>query len=224
MKLSTQTKEVLKNFSTINQNIMIRSGNTLKTVSAMKNIVATAQVPDSFTQEVPVYNLNEFLSVHSLFKEPTLTFDDKFMTISEEGGSSSCKYHYSDPSVIVTVDKDISMPSVELETVFTETILKQITNAAGTLGVTDLVLTGKKGSDVELKIKDKKNASSNNFAINMGLKSEADFEFFFKVENLKLLPGNYNVQVSSKGISFFKHQDFDVTYFIALEPESTYSA
>ena len=68
------------------------------------------------------------------------------------------------------------------------------------------------------------NVASNNFAINMGKKSTADFEFFFKVENLKLLPGNYNVQVSSKGISYFKHQTFDVSYFIALEPESTYSA
>ena len=224
MKLSTQTTEVLKNFSTINQNIMILSGDTLKTVSAMKNIVATAKVPDNFVREVPIYNLNEFLSVHSLFSKPLLNFDEKFLTISEDGGSSSCKYHYSDPSVIVTVDKDLTMPTVDVEVVFTESIIKKVNNASGTLGVTDLVLTGVKDKPVELKVKDKKNSASNNFAINMGTNAEADFEFYFKVENLKLLPGDYDVQVSSKGISFFKHKTLDVTYFIALEPESTYKS
>ena len=224
MKLSTQTTEVLKNFSTINQNIMIRSGDTLKTVSAMKNIVATAKVPDNFVREVPIYNLNEFLSVHSLFSKPLLNFDEKFLTISEDGGSSSCKYHYSDPSVIVTVDKEIKMPSIDVEVEFTEDILKKVTTAAATLGVSDLVLTGQKDSVIQLKVKDKKNNSSNDFAVTIGNGATTFFEFYFKVENLKLLPGDYKVQISSKGISYFTHKNLDVSYFIALEPESTYNA
>ena len=120
MKLSNQTKEILKNYSQINQNILIKQGNQLKTVSAMKNIVASATVPDEFSQEIPIYNLNEYLAAMSLFKEPVLSFSDKYMTIAEEDNSSSCKYHYSDPSVIVTVDKEIKMPSIDVEVDITE--------------------------------------------------------------------------------------------------------
>ena len=160
----------------------------------------------------------------SLFKEPVLSFTDKYMTIAEEDNSSSCKYHFSDPSVIVTVDKDIKMPSVDVEVDFTEEVLKKITTASGTLGVSDLVLTGQKDSTIQLKVKDKKNNSSNDYAVTIGNNASAFFEFYFKVENLKLLPGDYKVQVSSKGISYFTHKNLDVSYFIALEPESTYNA
>ena len=224
MKLSNQTKEILKSYANINQNILIKNGSELKTVSAMKNIVASANVPDTFTQDIPIYNLNEFLSAMSLFKEPVLSFTDKYMTIAEEDNSSSCKYHFSDPSVIVTVDKDIKMPSVDVEVDFTEEVLKKVTTAAGTLGVSDLVLTGLKDSTIQLKVKDKKNNSSNDYAVTIGNNASAFFEFYFKVENLKLLPGDYKVQVSSKGISYFTHKNLDVSYFIALEPESTYNA
>ena len=224
MKLSNQTKEILKNYSQINQNILIKQGNQLKTVSAMKNIVASATVPDEFSQEIPIYNLNEYLAAMSLFKEPVLSFSDKYMTIAEEDNSSSCKYHYSDPSVIVTVDKEIKMPSIDVEVDITEENLMKVITAAGTLGVTDLVLTGQKDSTIQLKVKDKKNKASNDFAITIGGGASAFFEFYFKVENLKLLPGDYKVQVSSKGISYFQHKNLDVSYFIALEPESTYNS
>ena len=160
----------------------------------------------------------------SLFKEPVLSFSDKYMTIAEEDNSSSCKYHYSDPSVIVTVDKEIKMPSIDVEVDITEENLKKVITAPGTLGVTDLVLTGQKDSTIQLKVKDKKNKASNDFAITIGSGASAFFEFYFKVENLKLLPGDYKVQVSSKGISYFQHKNLDVSYFIALEPESTYNS
>mgnify|MGYP001177737597 CR=1 FL=1 len=180
MKLSNQTKEILKNYSQINQNILIKQGNQLKTVSAMKNIVASATVPDEFSQEIPIYNLNEYLAAMSLFKEPVLSFNDKYMTIAEEDNSSSCKYHYSDPSVIVTVDKEIKMPSIDVEVDITEDNLKKVITAAGTLGVTDLVLTGQKDSTIQLKVKDKKNKASNDFAITIGSGASAFFEFYFK--------------------------------------------
>ena len=196
MKLSNETVTVLKNFSTINQNLVIKAGSKISTMSAMKNIVASANVPDTFTQDIPIYNLNEFLSAMSLFKEPVLSFTDKYMTIAEEDNSSSCKYHFSAPSVIVTVDKDIKMPSVDVEVDFTEEVLKKVTTAAGTLGVSDLVLTGQKDSTIQLKVKDKKNNSSNDYAVTIGNNASAFFEFYFKVENLKLLPGDYKVQVS----------------------------
>ena len=97
------------------------------------------------------------------------------------------------------------MPSVDVEVDFTEEVLKKVTTAAGTLGVSDLVLTGQKDSTIQLKVKDKKNNSSNDYAVTIGNNATAFFEFYFKVENLKLLPGDYKVQVSSKGISFFTH-------------------
>ena len=217
MKLSEHTVEVLKNFATINQNLVIKEGNTLTTMSAMKNIVAKATIPDSFSQEFAIYDLNEFLSAMSLFKSPTLDFGDQSVRLNEEGGGSSLKYFFSDPSVVTTPKTEITMPSVDVEFTFTQDTFNAIQKASAVLGVPDVVLKGTAGGDVELTVTDRKNETSNDFSIKVSDNSPTDFTFFFKVENLKLLAGDYKVQVSEKGISHFAHVNKQIEYFIALE-------
>ena len=217
MQLSNDTKDVLKNFSTINQNLLVKSGNVINTMSAMKNIVAKATIPDSFANEFAIYDLNEFLSAMSLFKSPTLDFGDQSVRLNEEGGGSSLKYFFSDPSVVTTPKTEITMPSVDVEFTFTQDTFNAISKASAVLGVLDVVLKGTAGGDIELTVTECKNETSNDFSIKVGDNSPNDFTYFFKVENLKLLGGDYKVQVSSKGISHFSHVNKSVEYFIALE-------
>lgn len=217
MKLSNDTKEVLKNFSTINQNLLVKNGNVIGTMSAMKNIVSKATVGDTFNNEFAIYDLNEFLSALSLFKDPTLDFNDKSVKIREEGGGSSVNYFFSDPSVVTAPKTEITMPSVDVEFTFTQETFNAIQKASAVLGVPDVVLTGTAGGDINLTVTDRKNDTSNDFAVKVGENAAADFTYFFKVENLKLLAGNYKVEVSSKGISHFVNTNKQIEYYIALE-------
>jgi hypothetical protein len=220
MKLSSQTINVLKNFSTINQNLVIKEGSDITTMSAMKNIVAKAKVEESFTKEFAIYDLNEFLSALSLFTIPDLDFQNDFVVITEEGSSKSLKYWYSDPSVVTTPNKDINMPSNEVKFDFSSDILAEITRAASVIGAPDMVLENGK-----LKVTDKKNTTANDFALDLDVPaSDINYKFWFKVENLKLIPGSYSVEVSSKNISKFTNSNIEIEYFIALEPESSYDA
>ena len=220
MKLSNETVSVLKNFSTINQNLVIKGGNKIATMSAMKNIVAKAEVIEDFPQEFAIYDLNEFLSAISLFSKPELEFENDFVMITEEGTSTSLKYWYSDPSVVTTPTKDITMPECEVKFNLSSDTLSTVTKAAAVIGAPDMALES--GS---LKVTDKKNDTANNYALDLDVDSQSDdYKFWFKVENLKLIQGSYDVQVSSKNISHFKNSTGNVEYFIALEPESAYNA
>ena len=219
MKLSTETISVLKNFSTINANLMVKAGSSLSTMSAMKNIVAKADVAEEFTTPFAIYDLNEFLSALSLFGKPDLEFNDDFVTITEEGTSKSLKYWFSDPSVVTTPSKEISMPSTELSFNLSSDTLNEITKAAAVIGVPDMALAGGK-----LMVTDKKNSTANAYETSLDVGDvSADYKFWFKVENLKLIPGAYDVEVSSKKISHFTHTKLGVQYWIALEPESSYN-
>ena len=219
MKLSNETVSVLKNFSTINQNLVIKGGNKIATMSAMKNIVAKAEVLEEFPQTFAIYDLNEFLSAISLFSKPELEFENDFVMITEEGTSKSLKYWYSDPSVVTTPTKDITMPECEVKFNLSSDTLAMVTKAAAVIGAPDMALES--GS---LKVTDKKNATANNYALDLDVNSESEnYKFWFKVENLKLIQGSYDVQVSSKNISHFKNSTGNVEYFIALEPESAYN-
>ena len=219
MKLSTETISVLKNFSTINANLMVKAGSSLSTMSAMKNIIAKADVAEEFTTPFAIYDLNEFLSALSLFGKPDLEFNDDFVTITEEGTSKSLKYWFSDPSVVTTPSKEISMPSTELTFPLSSDTLNEITKAAAVIGVPDMALAGGK-----LMVTDKKNSTANAYETSLDVGDvSADYKFWFKVENLKLIPGSYDVEVSSKKISHFTHTKLGVQYWIALEPESSYN-
>jgi len=216
MKLSNETKEVLKNFSTINQNLVIKEGSSISTMSAMKNIVANAKVTEKFPKEFAIYDLNEFLAALSLFANPELDFKDNFVLITEE--SKSLKYWYSDPSVVTTPQKEITMPSVEISYKLSSSTLSEVQRAAAVIGAPDMLLENGK-----LKVTDKKNSTANNYETPLDVdKNDARYKFWFKVENLKIIPGTYDVEMSAKKISRFKNTSIDIEYFIALEPESSY--
>ena len=223
MKLSEHTVDVLKNFATINQNLVIKEGSTLTTMSAMKNIVAKAEVEESFDKEGAIYDLNEFLASISLFTSPILEFNEGFVTIKEENSpKNSLKYFYSDPSVVTSPSKTITMPSKEVSFTLNGENLNKLKRAAGVFQAPDLVLE-KKDADVFLTVKDKKNDTANTFSIDVDTKTEgSNFKFFYKVENLKVMEGNYDVEISSKNISHLKSTNKDVEYWVALEPESSY--
>ena len=223
MKLSDHTIEVLKNFATINQNLVIKEGSTLSTMSAMKNIVAKADVEESFDKEVAIYDLNEFLASISLFTSPILDFKEGFVTIKEENSpKNSLKYFYSDPSVVTSPSKTITMPSKEVSFTLNGENLNKLKRAAGVIQAPDLVLE-KKDADVFLTVKDKKNDTANTFSVDVDTITEgSNFKFYYKVENLKVMDGNYDVEISSKNISHLSSSNKDVEYWVALEPESTY--
>ena len=223
MKLSEHTVDVLKNFASINQNLVIKEGSTLTTMSAMKNIVAKAEVEESFDKEVAIYDLNEFLASISLFTSPILDFNEGFVTIKEENNpKNSLKYFYSDPSVVTSPNKTITMPSKEVSFKLNGENLNKLKRAAGVIQAPDLVLE-KKNTDVFLTVKDKKNDTANTFSIDVDtVEDGSDFKFFFKVENLKVMDGDYDVDISSKNISHLASSNKDVEYWVALEPESSY--
>jgi hypothetical protein len=223
MKLSEHTIEVLKNFASINQNLVIKEGSTLTTMSAMKNIVAKADVEESFDKEVAIYDLNEFLASISLFTSPILDFKEGFVTIKEENSpKNSLKYFYSDPSVVTSPSKTITMPSKEVSFTLNGENLNKLKRAAGVIQAPDLVLE-KKDADVFLTVKDKKNDTANTFSVDVDTTTEgSNFKFYYKVENLKVMEGNYDVEISSKNISHLKSTNKDVEYWVALEPESSY--
>ena len=223
MKLSDNTKMVLRNFATINQNLVIKEGSELLTMSAMKNIVAKAEVEETFPKEIAIYDLNEFLASISLFVVPVLEFEEQYLIIKEEDQPhKKLKYFYSDPSVVQTPSKTISMPSEEVSFELKIEKLLEMKKAAGVISSPDMVLQKLNGSS-SLLAKDKKNDTANNYSSDIKTDGDGEFEFYFKVENLKLLDGDYDVKISSKNISHFKNQKSSIEYWIALEPESTYS-
>ena len=227
MKLSNETVTVLKNFSTINQNLVIKSGNSISTMSAMKNIVAKAEVSEDFPRDFAIYDLNEFLASLSLFDKPNLDFKEDFVVVTENGSATKfLKYWYSDPSVVTTPSKEVTMPSCEVSFSLSSNILSDVQKAAAVIGVPDMVLEAMSIGKAILKVTDKKNDTANDYAVGIDVTNEdgkdLPYKFWFKVENLKLLSGTYNVEVSSKNISYFKNTNVDIEYWIALEPESKY--
>jgi len=223
MKLSNETIGVLKNFGSINQNLVIKEGNTLIIMSAMKNIVAKADVVETFPKEVAIYDLNEFLSSLSLFTQPVLDFQDQYMTMKDEGSKATLKYWYSDPSVVTSPSKMITMPSEDVKLTLSSEDIEKLKRAASVVQAPDMVLE-KTDNGCALTVCDKKNNTANNYAIDVDCSSNAkSFKFFFKVENMKLLPGTYDITISSKNISNFKNSAKNIEYWIALEPESTYT-
>jgi hypothetical protein len=221
MKISNETRDVLKNFSTINSGIRVKTGNKLETISNMKNILAIATIEESFPQDFAIYNLPEFLGATSLLDDPEFNFNPEKLSV--EDTNSKMDYFYASEGMVVAPEKMITMPSSEVSFTITSTLLTDLQKASSVLGVNDLVLESD-GTAVTLTVKDKKNATSNTFSRTVAEGNGDKYQMNFKIENLKILTGNYEVQVSSKGISHFKNTDVEVEYFIALEPDSSYTA
>lgn len=220
--LSEETLSILKNFSSINSNIVINSGNTVSTISNAKNIMATVEVTESFPTKFGIYDLNEFLGVLGLVNEPGLNFKDSYVEISDESsGRSKIKYFYSDPEILTTVGKNVKMPKEDISFVLDESDLNAIKRAASTLGHNELSITGKDGV-LTLSVVDNQNATSNVFSVDVAGDFDCEgFNYIMSIPNLKLLPGNYNVKISNKLITEFQNQSSGVLYWIALEKSST---
>jgi len=220
MKLSEKTLSLLKNFSGINQSILIKSGNKLRTISVMKNILAEAIVDEEFPKDFAIYELSQFLNGLSLHQSPELNFDNDAYVVIREGKMRS-KYFFADPSVIVTPpEKEIVLPSEDVCFELSTQQLDKLLKAAAVYQLPDLSVVGEVGV-VKLVVRDKKNDTSNDFSIVVGETTDV-FTFNFKVENIKILPGTYGVVVSKKLLSRFSSQDHNLNYYIALEPDSTF--
>ena len=222
MKLSDKTTDVLKNFSTINQSILFKEGNKLRTISVMKNILAEATITEDFPKDFGIYDLGQFLNGLDLHENPELDFaTDGYVTIKE--GKSRSKYFFADPAVIVTPpEKEITLPTEDVCFKVSTDQLKQLFKAAGVFQLPDMSAVGENGV-IKLVVRDKKNETSNDFAIVVG-ETNSEFCFNFKVENVKILPGSYEVVISQKLLSRFTSQSHDLTYFIALEPDSVFES
>ena len=220
MKLSDKTVNLLKNFSNINQSILFKEGSKLRTISVMKNILAEAEVNEKFPKDFGIYDLNQFLNGMGLHQNPDLDFENEGHVVIKEGRMRS-KYFFADPSVIVTPpDKNLDLPSEDVSFELNTQQLDRLLKAAGIYQLPDLSVIGKAGV-VKILVRDKKNDTSNDFAITVG-ETDKEFVFNFKVENIKIIPGTYDVVVSQKLLSRFKCKDYELTYFIALEPDSSF--
>ena len=220
MKLSDSTLAVLKNFAGINNSILVKKGTQLRTMSVAKNILAEAEIPEDFPRDVAIYDLNQFLNGLSLHQDPNLDFtEDSHITIKE--GRRRVKYFYADPQVIIAPpEKEINLPTKEVCFQLESSSLEKLVKAAAVYQLPDLSVIGENG-EITMVVRDKKNDTSNEYAVNVG-ETDKQFEFNFKMENIKIIPGSYDVVMSSKLLSEFTNTQYNLKYFIALEPDSTY--
>ena len=221
MKLSDKTLSLLKYFSTINQSILFKRGTKLSTISVMKNILAEATIEEELPKDFGIYDLGQFLNGLSLHHNPDLDFqdDDSYVIIRE--GRSRSKYFFADPQVIVTPpEKEMNLPDETVSFELSTDQLDKLLKAAAIYQLSDLSVVGGDGV-VKVLVRDKKNETSNDFSIVVG-ETDGTFSFNFKAENIKILPGNYDVVVSQKLLSRFTSKNQDLTYYIALEPDSTF--
>lgn len=222
MKLSSDTVTVLRNFSDINQNILFRVGNKLKTMSTMKNIVAKAEIKEDIEQEFGVYDLPEFLRAIDSFQSPVIKFNGKTsMTINDEKSSLAARYAFADKETLVTPSKEIKMPDLsvcfQLKNSSYESLKKLFVN----LNLPDLAIKGEDGK-IKLVALDKKNSNSNQSSISVGV-ADTNFTAYIKTENLKLIPGDYDVVLSKQKIAHFVNNKAKVEYWIALEADSIFN-
>ena len=216
--LSKPTLEILKNFCSINKSLVINPGNKLSTLSINKNILVYADVEESFDSQLSIYDLGVFLGGLSLFEQPSIdTSRDKYVTVSDTKGRSKTKFFYADPDIITQPpEKEINLPSEDVKFRLEATSLQQLQRAASVYQLPDLCLFGD-GEKMNLCLTDKKNDTSNTYSIEVGT-SEDEFCYCFKVENLKLLLGDYNVTLSKSNVALFQGEG--IKYFIALEPNA----
>ncbi len=220
MKLSENTLLILKNFAGINQSILVNKGTQLRTISVAKNILAEANIVEIFERDFAIYDLNQFLNGLGLHKNPDLDFsENSYLSIRE--GKMRSKYFFADPNVIISPpDKEIKLPSQDVCFKLESGILEKMMKASAVYQLPDLSAVGEAGV-VKLVVRDKKNDTSNDFSIVVG-ETDSIFTFNFKVENIKILPGAYEVVISQKLLSQFTSTNRDLKYWIAMEPDSTF--
>lgn len=216
--ISKDIQEILLNFATINNSIVIKPGNKISTLSVNKNILAVADVPIEFEKQISIYDLSTLCSTfRSLFEEPVLLTDNEsFLTITDQNNKSrKSKFYFADPDVIVQApDKPIQLPSVDVEFTLRAADLRSLRISASAFKVPDLCVYGD-GEEINLCTTDKKNDTSNTYSISVG-KTNKEFCYCFKVENLKILDRDYTVKISKANVAYFESDN--LKYWVALEP------
>ena len=222
IKLTDNTVNILKNFSGINSNILIKPGDTIRTLSPMKNIMAEAKIDEEFERQIGIWDLNQFLGTISLLETPEFDFEDGYVDIAGNNGAS-VRYYYSAPELLTSTDKSITMPDLAIEFDLNQKDLLEIQKASAVLGLSDLCVQSS-GDTLQVVAIDKKTPSSNTYSIDVGEVFEDTplFKFYFKVENLKMLSGDYNVKIAKSSVAEFSHKTLDLKYWIALESDSSY--
>ena len=220
MKLSDNSLAILKNFAGINNSILVKKGNKLRTISVAKNILAEAEIKEEFPRDFAIYDLNRFLNGLSLHQDPDLDFkEESYLSIRE--GKRRVTYFFADPNVIISPpEKEINLPTQDVCFQMDSVTLEKLVKAAAVYQLPDLSAIGEAGV-IKLVVRDKKNNTSDEYAIVVG-ETDQEFTFNFKVENIKIIPGAYDVIVSSKLLSQFTNTQHNLKYYIALEPDSTF--
>ena len=222
MHLTEKTVAVLKNFASINGNVVFRGDNILRTSSEALNVVGKATLDEYPEQEVGIYDLHEFLGTLALVDSPELKFNKDHMLIAGQSGRSRIKYFYSNPEILTSPEKDIKMPSSEVTFTLDGTTLDRLRKAASTLGHVEMAVTVK--DDVlMMEVVDPDNSTSNTFSIDIAGSYESDdFKFIFQIANLKFMPGDYDVVLSKRLIAHFTHTTQPLEYWVAMEKTSEY--
>ena len=221
MNLSSDTVSLLKNFSDINQNILVKPGNKVQTISTMKNILAEAEISEKFESEFAIYDLPEFLRSVELFDKPELKFNGgSNVQIADSNSKQAIKYFFADKSVIVSPTKNITMPDKEVTFTFKKETFAKLLKAATTLNLPDVAVKGD-GKSIKIIATDKKNKSSNEYSLTVG-ETDKKFTAYFKTENFKMVTDDYDVAISKQKISHFVNRNKPIQYWIALEPDSEF--
>ena len=216
MKLSGETVDVLKNFSNINQNILIKEGTQLRTMSTMKNILAEAPIKETFPREFGIYDLNEFLGVLTLVNDAELEFDsESHLTVN--GGNVKIKYFFSDPSILTTPPESFNPPECDVSFGVTGKTLSSVLKASAVMQLPDIVIEGNTGASITAT--DLKNTTSNNYTEQLNSETTQTFKFHFKADNLKMIQGDYQVKASSTA-QVSNWVGSAASYWIALEQTS----
>ena len=222
MKLSEKTIKILQNFTSINQSLSFKEGRKIRTISPMQNVLAEVEIEEYIPKDFAIYDLPQFLNTVGLYKDPDIdvTQEETYASI-REGKANRSKYFFSDPSVIIAPpEKEMKLPSEDVSFTIEDVQLQKLLKSSSILGLPDLSVIGEAGV-VKLVVSDRKNDTSNEYAIIVG-ETDKEFSFNFKVENIKLIPGSYQVVISRKNLSRFYSERYNLTYFIALEPDSSY--
>ena len=221
MNISNDTNSVLKNFASINPNIVCKPGQKLTTISDAKNILATATIVEDFPQEFGIYDLNEFLSVIGLVSNATLQFESNYVTVMND--EARVNYYFASPEILTSPEKELNMPNCEFNVPISMQFLTNVRKAAAVLGHSELIISGKDG-EITAKVVDSKDATANSYEIHLDSNNDCknEFSFVINIANLKLLEGDYFLSISSKLISSWQNADFPVQYFIALEKSSNF--
>lgn len=222
MQLTEKTLSILKNYASIQPNLVVEEGNQIKTMAEARNVMSSAELDQEFPVSFGIYDLSEFLGVLSLVDSPDVSFSDQYLTVQDSSGTAKVRFWYSSPDMLTHPKKDLQMPPAEVTFKLSQNTLDRIRRASSTLGHDKMVIEPNDGS-ILISVTDTTDSTCNSFKIEVPGSYESDeFQFVMGIPNIKVIPGDYDVSVSSKLISKFEGTSGDIRYFIALEKSSTY--